>query len=86
MEEIKSMEEFEDRNYIKMVCDLRGDALYFSIEAISKLSKSRNDSKLKRVCVTPFLRDVPLDYIKMESTPPGDRLVHRHAESSGIWD
>ena len=43
---IKSMEEFEDRNYIKMVCDLRGDALYFSIEAISKLSKSRNDSKL----------------------------------------
>ena len=46
MEEIKSMEEFEDRNYIKMVCDLRGDAFYFSIEAISKLSKSRNDSKL----------------------------------------
>ena len=43
---IKSMEEFEDRNYIKMVCDLRGDAFYFSIEAISKLSKSRNDSKL----------------------------------------
>ena len=54
MEEIKSMEEFEDRNYIKMVCDLRGDALYFSIEAISKLSKSRNDSKLYGYVLSRF--------------------------------
>lgn len=32
--EIKSDEEFEDRNCIKVVCDLKGNALYFSREPI----------------------------------------------------
>jgi 3-deoxy-manno-octulosonate cytidylyltransferase (CMP-KDO synthetase) len=37
--DISSMEEFEDRNCIKVVCDLNSNALYFSREAIPTKSK-----------------------------------------------
>ena len=44
VDEVESMAELKYCNYIKMVCDLRRDALYFSIETVSKLSESGNDS------------------------------------------
>ena len=36
---IRDLAEFEDRNCIKVVCDLKGDALYFSREPIPTRSK-----------------------------------------------
>ena len=69
MAQIKSMEEFEDPNCIKVVCDLKGDAIYFSREAIPTQSKIREASLHKQVCVIPFRRDFLIDYTNMEPTP-----------------
>lgn len=66
---IKSKEEFEDRNCIKVVCDLKGNALYFSREPIPTRSKVDKVIMNKQVCIIPFRRDFLLDYIKLEPTP-----------------
>jgi len=69
MAEIKSMEEFKDRNCIKVVCDSKGNALYFSREPIPTQSKIREATLNKQVCVIPFRRDFLIDYTRMEPTP-----------------
>ena len=69
MGKIKSMEEFEDRNCIKVVTDLRGNAIYFSREPIPTQSKIREASLHKQVCVIPFRRDFLIDYTNMDPTP-----------------
>jgi 3-deoxy-manno-octulosonate cytidylyltransferase (CMP-KDO synthetase) len=66
---INGPEEFEDRNCIKVVCDLRGNALYFSREPIPTRSKIAEIPMGKQVCVIPFRRDFLLDYTHMEPTP-----------------
>jgi 3-deoxy-manno-octulosonate cytidylyltransferase (CMP-KDO synthetase) len=66
---IGSVEEFEDRNCIKVVCDLHGDALYFSREPIPTRSKVASIPMLKQVCVIPFRRDFLLEYTRMAPTP-----------------
>jgi len=66
---IKSKEEFEDRNCIKVVCDLKGNALYFSREPIPTRSKLDKVIMNKQVCIIPFRRDFLLDYIKLQPTP-----------------
>ena len=68
MAQIKSMEEFEDPNCIKVVCDLKGDALYFSREPIPTLSKIKDALIHKQVCIIPFRRDFLIDYTSMEPT------------------
>ena len=67
--EIKSTEEFEDTNCIKVVCDLRGNALYFSREPIPSRSKIDKIPMGKQVCVIPFRRDFLLEYTRMKPTP-----------------
>ena len=66
---IKSTEEFEDRNCIKVVCDIHGDALYFSREPIPTRSKVSSISMGKQVCVIPFRRDYLLEYTSLSPTP-----------------
>ncbi len=66
---IDSIKEFEDRNCIKVVCDLKGDALYFSREPIPTRSKIDNIPMGKQVCIIPFRRDFLLEYTKMKPTP-----------------
>jgi 3-deoxy-manno-octulosonate cytidylyltransferase (CMP-KDO synthetase) len=61
--------EFEDRNCIKVVCDLNGDALYFSREPIPTLSKTDEISMSKQVCIIPFTRDFLLEYTNLLPTP-----------------
>jgi 3-deoxy-manno-octulosonate cytidylyltransferase (CMP-KDO synthetase) len=46
--------EFEDRNCIKVVCDRKGNAMYFSRE---------------QICVIPFTRQFLIDYTRMAPTP-----------------
>jgi 3-deoxy-manno-octulosonate cytidylyltransferase (CMP-KDO synthetase) len=66
---IESQEDFNDRNCIKVVCDLNSNALYFSREPIPSKSKVNNVPMFKQVCVIPFTRDFLLDYIQLEPTP-----------------
>jgi len=69
MAPIESREEFEDRNCIKVVCDLDGNALYFSREPIPTRCRTADIPMHKQVCVIPFRRDFLLDYTRMVPTP-----------------
>lgn len=66
---IKDVAEFEDRNCIKVVCDLKGNALYFSREPIPTRAKVANPPMGKQVCIIPFRRDFLLEYTRMQPTP-----------------
>jgi 3-deoxy-manno-octulosonate cytidylyltransferase (CMP-KDO synthetase) len=67
--EIKDVAEFEDRNCIKVVCDLESNAIYFSREPIPTRIKTDGISMKKQVCVIPFRRDYLLEYTRLEPTP-----------------
>ena len=66
--DIESEEEFRDRNYIKVVCDLNSNALYFSREPISTQKFGKVTMK-KQVCIIPFTRNFLLEYTSLEPTP-----------------
>jgi 3-deoxy-manno-octulosonate cytidylyltransferase (CMP-KDO synthetase) len=66
---IKDVAEFEDRNCIKVVCDLNGNAMYFSREAIPTRCKVENIPMGKQVCIIPFRRDYLIEYTKLAPTP-----------------
>ena len=67
--EIKDVAEFEDRNCIKVVCDLQRNALYFSREPIPTRCKVNNITMGKQVCIIPFRRDYLLEYTRLAPTP-----------------
>ena len=67
--EIKDEIEFEDRNCIKVVCDLSFNALYFSREPIPTRSKTKNIIMGKQICVIPFKRDFLVEYTNMDPSP-----------------
>lgn len=67
--EIANEAEFEDRNCIKVVCDLNLNALYFSREPIPTRSKSTHIPMGKQVCVIPFRRDYLIEYTRLSPTP-----------------
>jgi len=67
--EIKDQQEFEDRNCIKVVCDIRGNAMYFSREPIPTRSKVGRVPMGKQVCVIPFRRDFLIEYTRLSVTP-----------------
>lgn len=67
--EIADVEEFEDRNCIKVVCDLDFNALYFSRQPIPTNSGASKIPMGKQVCVISFRRDFLLEYTRMSPTP-----------------
>jgi 3-deoxy-manno-octulosonate cytidylyltransferase (CMP-KDO synthetase) len=67
--QIKDVTEFEDRNCIKVVCNLNGDAIYFSREPIPTRCKVDEVPMGKQVCVIPFRRDYLLEYTHLAPTP-----------------
>jgi 3-deoxy-manno-octulosonate cytidylyltransferase (CMP-KDO synthetase) len=66
---IGSKDEFKDPNCIKVVCDLKGNALYFSRQPIPTCFKTNDIPMGKQICVIPFQRDFLLEYNKLEPTP-----------------
>jgi 3-deoxy-manno-octulosonate cytidylyltransferase (CMP-KDO synthetase) len=66
---IKDKSEFEDRNCIKVVCDIKMNALYFSREPIPTNTKVDKVPMGKQVCIIPFRRDFLLEYLRLEPTP-----------------
>lgn len=67
--EIKDAAEFEDRNCIKVVCDLNRNAMYFSREPIPTRCKVDSVPMGKQVCIIPFRRDYLLEYTRLAPTP-----------------
>ncbi len=68
--DLKTVEEFEDPNEVKVVMDKQNNALYFSREPIPSRKKGVLDVPMKKqVCIIPFERDFLLEYNKMEPTP-----------------
>jgi 3-deoxy-manno-octulosonate cytidylyltransferase (CMP-KDO synthetase) len=67
--EISDVAEFEDRNCIKVVCDLNRNALYFSREPIPTRCKLDEIPMGKQVCIIPFRRDFLLEYTRLAPTP-----------------
>jgi 3-deoxy-manno-octulosonate cytidylyltransferase (CMP-KDO synthetase) len=66
---VESDAEFQDPNCIKVVCDLQGNALYLSREAIPTRAKQAVVPTGKQVCVIPFRRDFLLRYTNLQPTP-----------------
>lgn len=66
---IDSVTEFEDRNCIKVVCDLQGNAMCFSREPIPTRAQRDKVPMAKQVCIIPFRRDFLLEYTRMAPTP-----------------
>src|SRR6185436_3805899 len=68
---IDSQREFIDQNTIKVVADLKGNALYFSRSAIpSVLFENTQTTKLfKQVCVIPFRRECLEEFARLPATP-----------------
>ena len=69
MAKIESIDEFKNRNCIKVVCDLNDHAMFFSREPIPTEHLSDKFLAFKQVCVIPFKRDFLLEYIGLEPTP-----------------
>lgn len=67
--EIKNQDEFEDRNCIKVVCDLNRNAMYFSREPIPTCCKVDTVPMGKQVCIIPFRRDYLMEYTRLAPTP-----------------
>ena len=67
---IETVQEFLDRNTIKVVMDHNGDALYFSREPIPTISPVGFEGikAYKQVCIIPFRRDFLLAYADLEPT------------------
>ncbi len=61
--------EFNDRNCIKVVVSVGGDALYFSREPIPTTIRTRDVPKYKQICVIPFARAFLSTYCLLEPTP-----------------
>jgi 3-deoxy-manno-octulosonate cytidylyltransferase (CMP-KDO synthetase) len=69
MASMKSREEFEDPNEVKVVVDNLSNAIYFSREAIPSKKKFTSEiNMLKQVCVIPFKREYLLKFNEMERT------------------
>jgi 3-deoxy-manno-octulosonate cytidylyltransferase (CMP-KDO synthetase) len=66
---IHDPQEFEDRNCIKVVCDLEGNALYFSREPIPSRFQGQAIPMGKQICIIPFRRDFLLEYNRLPPTP-----------------
>ena len=70
MAPLKTAEEHDDINEVKVVVDRLDFALYFSREAIpSRRKGGENVRKLKQVCIIPFRRDFLLKFNELEPTP-----------------
>jgi len=70
MAPIKTKEEQEDPNEVKVVVDLENYAMYFSREPIPSWKKgAKSVPMLKQVCIIPFQRDFLIRFNELPQTP-----------------
>tara|TARA_A100001011_G_scaffold400161_1_gene512865 strand:+ start:7733 stop:8467 length:735 start_codon:yes stop_codon:yes gene_type:complete len=65
---IKNRSELINRNTIKVVKDLKNNALYFSRSVIPDIESKIKNIFYKQVCLIPFKRNFLIKYIKMKPT------------------
>ena len=58
-----------DQNVVKVVCDIYGNALYFSREPIPSQQNVKSPKTFKQYGIIIFQRDFLLKYLEMEPTP-----------------
>jgi 3-deoxy-manno-octulosonate cytidylyltransferase (CMP-KDO synthetase) len=71
---IVSHEEYVDRNTIKVVMNVHGDALYFSRAPIPAIDFAHDPARerppvFKQVCVIPFRREALREFARLAPTP-----------------
>ena len=66
---IDTMEEIENSNYVKVITDKKGYALYFSRSVIPYPRKMDLKNYYKHVGIYGYKRDFVIEYAKMEPTP-----------------
>ncbi|MBR8702224.1 3-deoxy-manno-octulosonate cytidylyltransferase [Fusobacterium sp. DD29] len=66
---IDTMEEIENPNYVKVITDKKGYALYFSRSVIPYPRKMDLKNYYKHVGIYGYKRDFVIEYAKMEPTP-----------------
>lgn len=66
---IDTMEEIENPNYVKVITDEKGYALYFSRSVIPYPRKLDIQNYYKHVGIYGYKRDFVVEYAKMEPTP-----------------
>lgn len=67
---IRSMETFNDRNQIKVVCNQQGFILFMSREPIPTMVRmGKNIPMYKQVCIMPFRKDFLITYNQLPQTP-----------------
>ncbi|MDQ7822786.1 MAG: 3-deoxy-manno-octulosonate cytidylyltransferase [Candidatus Eremiobacteraeota bacterium] len=70
MAPLKTREEHNDPNEVKVVTDLHENALYFSREPIPSWRKGASSvPMMKQVCIIPFRRDFLITFNSLTSTP-----------------
>jgi 3-deoxy-manno-octulosonate cytidylyltransferase (CMP-KDO synthetase) len=70
MAPMATREEQEDPNEVKVVTDLKNNALYFSREPIPSWKKgAKSVPMLKQVCIIPFRRDFLIKFNELKPTP-----------------
>jgi len=70
MAPIKTREEHDDPNEVKVVVDLSGNALYFSREPIPSWKKGATEVPMnKQVCLIPFRREFLIKFNDMPQSP-----------------
>jgi 3-deoxy-manno-octulosonate cytidylyltransferase (CMP-KDO synthetase) len=70
MADLADAAEFEDPNEVKVVVNLKGDALYFSREPVPSRRKGTPVVPMKKqVCVIPFRREYLLHFNSLPETP-----------------
>ena len=70
MADLADEREFEDPSEVKVVTDLRGNALYFSREPIPSRKKGVPTVPMKKqVCIIPFRRDYLLRFNSLPESP-----------------
>ncbi|MEW6679515.1 MAG: 3-deoxy-manno-octulosonate cytidylyltransferase [bacterium] len=66
---ITNMADIEDRNDVKVVCNLDGYIMYYSREPIPSRYLSKDVAIYKLVCIMPFTKDFLMTFAKLEQTP-----------------
>jgi len=70
MAPIRTIQEFQDPNEVKVVVDNKNYALYYSREPIPSNKKEPNEKYMfKQVCIIPFTRDFLIKFNQLEPTP-----------------
>lgn len=66
---ITNMDNVEDRNDVKVACDLEGYIMYYSREPIPSRYLVKDIPMYKLVCIFPFTKDFLMTFTKLKQTP-----------------